>query len=103
MVSFDTTQCGSGGIPCNVCVYLCISLDGTGGETSLRGIWRLLCAQLLQTFANVLEAALEFAALASGEQVDAVMLGVQDAQEGVAKGALGGAALAGYGDGLVCA
>jgi hypothetical protein len=57
--------------------------------------------QLLQASADVLQPPLDLSALAPDEEIDAVVLGLQDAQEGVAKGSLGGAALAGYGDGLV--
>jgi hypothetical protein len=56
---------------------------------------------LLKAFVDVLQPPLNFSALAPDEQVDAVMLGVQDAQEGVAEDPLGGSALAGYGNGFV--
>lgn len=48
--------------------------------------------------ANVVEPSLDLAALALDEEMDAIMLGLQDIEEGLAECSFGRCALAGYGE-----
>jgi hypothetical protein len=52
--------------------------------------------QLLQALANVTQASLNLATLAPYEQIDSIVLGLEDLQEGLPESSLGALALAGY-------
>lgn len=63
-----STRVGDGacsGVPNDVRLNLCISLDGSGCQTPARRV--AFCAQLLQRLADVLQPPLDLAALASHE------------------------------------
>jgi hypothetical protein len=57
--------------------------------------------QLLQALANMTQSSFNLATLAPYEQVDSIVLGFEDLQEGVPEGALGALALAGDRDGFI--